>query len=107
MPKISLRNELQKILSVVATIPACFLLFSGGYVLLRYGAGHGFHTLAVYGLLPLLGGVCWLLMAAWFWSRATGESRFAEALKTIGLRAFSAIALASVAVLVWSKWQGR
>jgi hypothetical protein len=107
MHRISPRTELQKILSVVATIPACFLLFSGGFVLLRYGGSHGFRNLAMYGLLPVLGGICWLLMAAWLWSRATGESRFAEALKTIGLRAFGAIALASLAVLVWSKWKGR
>src|SRR5579871_5978423 len=69
MARISARTELFKILSVVATIPACFLLFYGGYTLLKYAGVLHAGPAVEFVVLPLVGGVCWFVLAAWAWSR--------------------------------------
>ena len=100
MARISARAELLKILSVVATIPACFLLFSGGYVLVRYGAAYAARDLFWFGGLPLLGGACWIVLAAWLWSRAVGAASVWDSIGLVSLRALGAIALACIGAVV-------
>jgi hypothetical protein len=101
------KSELLKVLSVLATIPACFLLFSGGYVLMRYAEIATFKGLGTYGVLPLLGGIVWLLLAAWLWGRAVEAKSLWDSLRVVALRAFAAIALACIAVLVAIKMRGH
>jgi hypothetical protein len=98
---------LLKIASVVATIPACFLIFSGGFVLARFAAVHAVGDLMMYGALPLFGGACWLILAAWFWSRAVGASSLWDSIGVVSLRALGAIALAAVGAIVLEKFRGR
>jgi len=107
MPRSSSRSELFKVASVVATIPACFLIFFGGYVLMRYGLAYPGQELIRFGALPLAGGFCWLFLAAWFWSRAVGAGTIWNSVRIISLRAFGAIALACVAVLIARKLHGH
>ena len=107
MPRLSARSELFKIASVVATIPACFLIFFGGFVLMRYGLGYPAHDLVRFAVFPLIGGVCWLFLAAWFWRRAVGSNNVWDSLRIVSLRAFGAIALGCLAVLITRKLHGR
>jgi hypothetical protein len=107
MPKSSPKSDLLKILSVVATIPACFLLFSGGFVLARFAATYTARDLLLFGVFPLIGGLCWLVLAAWFWSRATGAKSVWDSIGIVSLRALGAIALAGVAVMTLGKLRGH
>jgi hypothetical protein len=103
----SSKSDLLKILSVVATIPACFLLFSGGYVLARFAAAYTARDLLLYGVFPLVGGLCWLVLAAWFWSRGVEAKSIWDSLGIVSLRALGAIALAGIAVLASGKLRGH
>jgi hypothetical protein len=97
---------LLKVASVVATIPACFLLFSGGFVLVHFWALYTTRDLIVFGMFPLIGGGCWLMLAAWFWSRAVGEKSAWDSIGLVALRALGAIAVASIGAVVM-KMKGR
>jgi hypothetical protein len=107
MAPASTKSELFKIVSVVATIPACFLIFSGGFVLARYGVAHSARDLVVFGLLPLIGGICWLVLAAWFWSRGTAAKSFWDSVGVISLRVLVALVLAGIGVMALQKMRGH
>lgn len=100
------KSDLLKVASVLATIPACFLIFSSGFVLGRFGAAYTARDLTLFGVFPLVGGGCWLILAAWFWSRAIGAKSAWDTIGLVSLRALGAIALASIAAVVM-KLKGR
>lgn len=107
MPRPSTKSDLLKVASVVATIPACFLLFSGGFVLAHFGSTYNLRDLTWFGILPLIGGVCWLILAAWFWSRAIGVKDVWDSIGVVSLRALAAIALAAAGVIALGKLRGH
>lgn len=107
MPRPSLKSDLLKTLSVVATIPSCFLIFYGGFVLARFGATSSLRDLMLFGVLPVVGGLCWLVLAAWFWSRAIGVKSVWDSIGLISLRALGAIALACVGAWLLTRFHGR
>jgi hypothetical protein len=107
MPRPSLKSDLLKTLSVVATIPSCFLIFYGGFVLVRFGANSSLRDLLLFALLPVVGGVCWLVLAAWFWSRAILAESVWDSIGLISLRALGAIALASLGAWLLTRFHGR
>jgi hypothetical protein len=107
MARLHTKSDLLKIASVVATIPACFLLFSGGYVLAHFGAAYTARDLILFGGFPLVGGLCWLILAAWFWSRAVGAESAWDCIGLVSLRALGAIALAVVASVLLGQVRGH
>lgn len=106
MPRSSTRSELFKIFSTVATIPACFLIFSGGFVVVRYGSAYTAHDLILFGLFPFIGGICWLVVAAWFWSRGTPAKSFWDSLGVISLRVLVALLLAGIGAMALRRFRG-
>ena len=109
MPKVATlhaKSDLLKVASVVATIPACFLLFSGGFVLVHFWLVYAARDLFLFGVLPLVGGVCWLIFAAWFSSKAVGAASLWDSIGLVALRALGAIAVASIGAVVM-KMKGR
>jgi|HubBroStandDraft_2_1064218.scaffolds.fasta_scaffold822786_1 hypothetical protein len=107
MATAALKSDLLKILSVVATILASFLLFSGGFVVVRFAGNYSARDLTLFGLLPLVGGACWLALAAWFWSRAVAAASMWDSIGLISLRAMAAIALALLGQIVMQKLRGH
>jgi len=107
MAPASTKSELFKIVSVVATIPACFLIFSGGFVLARYFAAYPARDLLLFGLFPMVGGLCWLVLAAWFWSRSTSSQSFWDSVGVVSLRVLGALVLAGIGGLALRKMRGH
>ena len=100
MARISTRGELFKICSVIATIPACFLLFYSGYTLVKYAGVMHTEGLVKFGILPLVGGVCWFVLAAWCWSRAVGAASVWDSMGVIAVRVAGAIGAVWVILVV-------
>ena len=104
------KSDLLKILSVVTTIPATFLLYFGmGALFIMPGfPGEAFLTPSRLRLAvpPLCGSIALLLLAAWFWSRAIDADSLWDSVGLVVLRAVGAIVVAGVAMMLWAKLHG-
>jgi hypothetical protein len=105
MPSPFSKSDLLKILSVIATIPACFLLYFGIAALFLV-SGPAAERIR-YGVPATAASLGLLLLAAWFWSRAIDADSLWDSVGLIFLRAIGAIALAWVAVIVMVKLRGH
>ena len=110
MMKVGQRAILMKVLSIIAAIPACFLLYFGTGMLLVVpgypGEGYFAKGRIVYGFVPVALSVALLLLSAWLWSYAT-RTNFEKCVGWVFGGSIGLIVLFWVVLIVIANLQGR